>query len=241
MLAELVSLVDLQKLDDEIRALQTRLAAIPKEIEALEAEIATERRNLEDAKKTLLDAQKAQRGGESELATTEEKLRKYRDQLMNVKSNDEYRAMQKQIDGAQLEVSDIEDKILHGLDALEALETARQGRQAELEKGQREIGAMENELVLERTRLEGEPGERQAKRSQILASIPDDLLEDYDRIGKVRGGVAVAEAIDEHCQVCMVRLRPQVSQELRLGEKILHCESCRRILYFRKEEQAAAT
>ena len=51
----------------------------------------------------------------------------------------------------------------------------------------------------------------------------------------------MAEAIEERCQVCMVRLRPQVFQELRVGEKIFHCESCRRILYFQPKEQPAAT
>ena len=30
-------------------------------------------------------------------------------------------------------------------------------------------------------------------------------------------------------------------QELRVGEKIFHCESCRRILYFQQKEQPAAT
>jgi predicted nucleic acid-binding Zn-ribbon protein len=39
----------------------------------------------------------------------------------------------------------------------------------------------------------------------------------------------------------MVRLRPQVYQELRIGEKIFHCESCRRILYFQQKEQAPAS
>ena len=38
---EIANLVRLQKLDDEIRALRTRLTAIPKEIEALQKEIAT--------------------------------------------------------------------------------------------------------------------------------------------------------------------------------------------------------
>jgi predicted nucleic acid-binding Zn-ribbon protein len=42
----------------------------------------------------------------------------------------------------------------------------------------------------------------------------------------------VAEAKDEHCQECNVRLRPQVYSELRLGKKIIRCDSCSRILYY---------
>jgi predicted nucleic acid-binding Zn-ribbon protein len=241
MLPEIENLVRLQKVDDEIRALETRLRAIPKEIEALEKEIATERKNLEDASTALAEAQKAHRANESALAATEERVKKYRDQLMTVKTNDEYRMMQKQIEVAQAEVGGVEDKILQGYDAIKELEEKKKARQKELEKGQTEISAMARELESERSRLEGELASRRASREEILKAVPSGLFEDYSRIAKTRGGIAMAEAIDERCQVCMVRLRPQVYQELRIGEKIFHCESCRRILYFQQKEQAAAT
>jgi predicted nucleic acid-binding Zn-ribbon protein len=238
---EIANLVRLQKLDDEIRALRSRLTAIPKEIEALQKEIASERKNLEDAQKALAEAQKAQRSHESELAASEEKIRKYKDQLMNVKTNDEYRAMQHQIETAAKEVSDVEDKILRDYDAVKDLEEKKRQRQAELDKGQKEISGMEAELDAERARLEAELALRQQSRDDVLHSIPGELFDDYARIAKTRGGVAMAEAIDERCQVCMVRLRPQMFQELRMGEKLLHCESCRRILYFQEKAPAAAT
>jgi predicted nucleic acid-binding Zn-ribbon protein len=217
------------------------LRAIPKEVEALEKEIATERKNLDDAAKALAEAQKAHRANESSLAAAEEKVKKFRDQLMNVKTNDEYRLMQKQIETATSEVSEVEDKILQGYDAIKELEEKKKERQKELEKGQTEISAMERTLEAERVKLEGELATKRADRDGILKEVPSDLFEDYKRIAKTRGGIAMAEAIDERCQVCMVRLRPQVYQELRVGEKIFHCENCRRILYFQQREQAAAT
>lgn len=241
MLPEIENLVRLQKADDEIRALETRLRAIPAEIEALEKEIATERKNLEHATAAFADAQKSHRANESALAATEEKVKKYRDQLMTVKTNDEYKMMQKQIEVAQAEVSGIEDKILQGYDAIKELEERKKLRQKELEKGQTEISAAARELEAERARLEAELAGRRTSREEILKAVPSDLFDDYKRIAKTRGGIAMAEAIDERCQVCMVRLRPQVFQELRQGGKILHCESCRRILYFQQKEQAAAT
>jgi len=241
MTPEIENLVRLQKVDDEIRALESRLRAIPKEIEALEKEIATERKNLDDAAKALAEAQKAHRANESALAATEEKVKKYRDQLMNVKTNDEYRLMQKQIEVAAGEVGEVEDRILQGYDAIKELEEKRKERQRELETGQTEISATERALQAERAKLEAEHTERRSSREEILKGIPSDLFEDYNRIAKTRGGIAMAEAIDERCQVCMVRLRPQVYQELRVGEKIFHCENCRRILYFQQKEQAAAT
>ena len=42
----------------------------------------------------------------------------------------------------------------------------------------------------------------------------------------------MAEAKDEHCDVCHVRLRPQVYNEIREGKEILSCDSCGRIMYY---------
>ncbi|MFQ5790392.1 MAG: C4-type zinc ribbon domain-containing protein, partial [Acidobacteriota bacterium] len=57
-------------------------------------------------------------------------------------------------------------------------------------------------------------------------------VDQYRRLARTRGGIAVAEAKDAHCQLCHVRLRPQVYGEVRMGEKILRCDSCGRILYY---------
>lgn len=238
---EIENLVRLQALDDEMRALETRLAAIPKEIAALENEIATEKRNLEEAEKALGETQKAQRAFERDLSLAEEKHEKYKDQLMNVKSNEEYKAMQRQIEIAKQHISDIEDSILAGLDQIEALEARRRARDEELKKGLVEITAMEKELEDERGRLQKELDGRRSSREAILPSISSDLLGEYQAIARSRGGVAVAEAIDEHCQVCMVRLRPQVFQELKIGDRVHHCGNCNRILFYREKEPTPAT
>ena len=238
---ELENLVRLQALDDEVRALETRLAAIPKEIAALQSEIATEKRNLEEAETALGETQKAQRAFERDLSLAEEKHEKYKDQLMSVKSNEEYTAMQRQIEIAKQHISDIEDAILDGLDQIEALEARRRERDEELKKGLVEITAMEKELEDERARLLKELDSRKSSRESILPSISDELLDEYQVIARSRGGVAVAEAMDEHCQVCMVRLRPQVFQELKIGDRVHYCGNCRRILFYREKEPTAAT
>jgi predicted nucleic acid-binding Zn-ribbon protein len=238
MKAELSNLVKLQSVDDEIRALRSRLAKIPEEVDALEREIASEKKNLEEAKARLSEAEKQQRSYESDLSMAEEKREKYKDQLMKVKSNDEYKAMQKQIEASGADIGKIEDKILQGMDAIEELKANRRQREQELEKGEREIAAMEKELLAEKTKLEGELASRETSRKGLLGDIPEELFEEYRRIASTRGGVGMAEALEERCQACMVRLRPQVYQELRLGEKLHHCESCKRILYYQEKEEA---
>lgn len=234
---DISNLVQLQKVDNEIRAIRSRLDAIPVEIRALEKEIATERANLKTAEEALSEGQKDRRTQEGELAAAEQKVSKYTDQLMNVKSNEEYKAMQKQIDTAKKEVGALEEKILIGMDTIEDLDKERAKRAAELEIGEREISAMEKEIRAEEAKLREELAERERAHKEATALVSEELLDEYLRIASTRSGVAMAEALDEICQVCMVRLRPQVYQELRLGQAIHHCSNCQRFLYYLDEAE----
>ena len=54
----------------------------------------------------------------------------------------------------------------------------------------------------------------------------------YERTSKHRRGVAMAEARDEMCQVCQMRIRPQLFQEIKRNDSIIACDACQRILYY---------
>ena len=232
MIPELENLITLQKLDLQIRAIETRLARIPVEVEELEEEIATERANVKAAEDRLSESQKQRRAMEGELEQMETLLGKYKDQLMQVTTNDEYKAMQKQIDNAKEEIGKKEEDILIGMEEADRFQEQLKLRQKELEEGQKKVSAMEADLEAEATRLRTELEEETSKREKLLASIDANLLAQYRKVAQARSGIAMAEAKDEHCDVCHVRLRPQVYNEIRVGKEILSCDSCGRIMYY---------
>ena len=232
MLAELENLIALQNLDLQIRALEARLARIPVEVAELEKEIATERGNLQAAENRLSESQKQRRALEGELATLEGTLSKYKGQLMQVKTNEEYKAMQRQIDHVQADVGQKEEQILLGMEESEGLQEKIKTRQKELAEGQKRVHSMEADLESEESRLRAELENQKGQREDLFRSIDPDLLAQYRKVAGARSGVAMAEAKDEHCQVCHVRLRPQVYGEIRIGDRILRCDNCGRILYY---------
>ena len=121
MIAELENLVTLQKRDLEIAAIESRLKKIPVEIAELEQKVAIERANAKAAEERLTESQKSRRRFEGELELIEGRIEKYKDQLMQVKSNEEYRAMQKQIQSAKEDVSAHEDMILAKMEEADRL------------------------------------------------------------------------------------------------------------------------
>ena len=241
MKESIYQLVKLQDKDNEIRTLKSKLIQIPKEIDALEKEIAVEKENLKHAEGLLKTGAQQQRKAESTLSSTEEALSKYQEQLMSVKSNDEYKAMQKQIVVTKKQISDVETEILQGLDILEDFTQEKMNRQKELNEGQAKVTIMAAKLNEEKSTLETELLSQQQERDNILGFVPEELLNEYNKIADNRSGIAVAKAVEERCLACMVRIRPQIFLEVKSGQTIHHCRSCSRILYYIKEETETAT
>jgi hypothetical protein len=71
-----------------------------------------------------------------------------------------------------------------------------------------------------------------AERAGILSTMTPKVASEYERIRKGRMGVAIAEVLQGRCSKCNIQLRPQFLQELKRGDSIMVCESCRRMLYW---------
>jgi predicted nucleic acid-binding Zn-ribbon protein len=74
-----------------------------------------------------------------------------------------------------------------------------------------------------------------ARRLPALEALSANARATYERLSRMRSGFALAEARDYSCLACRMKIRPQVFNDIRRGEKIITCESCGRILYFKVE------
>jgi predicted nucleic acid-binding Zn-ribbon protein len=230
MLPDLERLIDLQHLDTESDDRRKWVAELPDRTAALEARL-TERRGLRDAaRQALAENQAARRSLEKELAVVQGRLSKFKDQLMEVKTNKEYLAVQHEIAGAQDAVRDFEDRILELLvdaDERTAAMAASERRLADEEKA---IADERAGLDRDRARVERELAELAERRSSLTGQILPELVRLYASVASTRR-TAVVEVRDGHCTACHVRLRPQLFIELRRSERVFQCESCSRILF----------
>src|SRR4051812_22311376 len=94
---DLKRLIDLQQLDTALSDAQRRLAEEPERQKAFEARLDTARQQNAAAKAQLAENQTVRRSVEKDVAVQQGRLSKFRDQLMAVKTNVEYQAMQKEI------------------------------------------------------------------------------------------------------------------------------------------------
>lgn len=232
MLPDLQHLIHLQEIDSAIDRARRRIADIPGAQQALETRAAERQAAVQTVKDRMSATNAARRDVEKEVAAVQTRLSKYKDQIMAVKTNKEYQAMQHEIATAEGLVRSHEDRLLDLMEAsekeaadLQAAEAAMRSEEAAISSEQKALG---DEISARQAELE----RLTAERAQVIASVSREALAIFDRVAHTRRGVAVAEAKDGLCTVCHVRLRPQVFNEVRRNGAIIQCDSCQRILYF---------
>jgi uncharacterized protein len=230
MLPDVQNLIALQQADREILRLKEDIAALPKRMAAIEERLAGTKTILEKAKTAVKADEAARRKYESAIQDEQQKISRYRDQSLAVKTNEQYKALLHEIQFAEQDIRANEDKILELMVNAEIREKDVKAAEVELKA---ETAEIEKEKVEARQRTaedEQQLAEWNAKRETARAGVDADLLRQYDRVAKHRG-TGLSEARDHKCMACQVMLRPQTYNEVRAGTQVVSCESCQRILY----------
>src|SRR5437660_8994595 len=227
MSAEIEHLISLQRTDREIQRLKLEIAELPKRVAVIEAKLAGTKAWLEKASAAVKTDEAARRKYETAITDLRGKISKYRDQSLDVKTNDQYKAMLHEIKFAEQEITANEDKILELMVTAEAREKQVKAAEAELKEETAEI-EKEKKVAHDRTAQdEKELAEWTAKRDAARGAVDSDLLRHFDRVSKFRGS-GIAEAREQKCRGCSVLLRPQTYNEVRTG-KLIYCDSCQRM------------
>jgi predicted nucleic acid-binding Zn-ribbon protein len=229
---DLERLIALQRINSAAHDADRRLAEEPERHKLFEARLEESRLKVAATRERLTTCQSSRRAIEKDLAVHQGRLSKFRDQLMVVKTNVEYQAMQKEIEFAQHEVKQLEDRILELMlesdDLTAAVKAAEVDFAAEQKKVEADRRAFAEELATLKASLVGLANER----AKVVSELDPHALTIFETVARRRNGVAVAEAREGVCTVCHVRLRPQVFNEIRRNAQIIQCDSCSRILYF---------
>ncbi|MBA3885035.1 MAG: hypothetical protein H0X67_04805 [Acidobacteria bacterium] len=232
MHADLQLLIHLQELDTAADKARRLIADVPAQQTALEARIESATGVVTDVKERIATAQAARRDIEKDLAAVESRLSKFKNQLMEVKTNKEYQAMQKEMATAEHDIRAHEDRLLEGMELAESHAVELKAAEAALKTEQAEVAREQKALDAKAAEAEKELARLTEARTAVTAKLSRETLELFARIAHGRKGIAVAEARNGLCTVCHVRLRPQIYNDVRRNDGLYQCESCTRILYY---------
>ncbi|MGA7559480.1 MAG: C4-type zinc ribbon domain-containing protein [Terriglobales bacterium] len=245
MLPDIEKLLELQEADKEIRRLRDEVAALPKRVAVIEQKLAGTKAHLEKVRTAAKSDEANRKKFETNIKDLQGKISKYRDQSLDVKTNDQYKALLHEIQFAEQEIRLNEDRILEVMVNVDAREKDVKAAEAELKAETAEIEKEKEEARKVTAEDQKKLTEWNAKRDALRQGIAEDTLRHYERVMKFRGS-GLAEVREQKCMGCQVMLRPQTYNEVRNGEKVMVCESCQRVVYYNpanevKPEQEVVT
>src|SRR5262249_32642739 len=122
MLPDIASAVRLQELDTRMAELSKEIASLPKHIAEIEKKLEAHQRKLDADRAALSANQKDRRKFEGDIQAQEQKISKLKDQMLQAKTNEQYKAFQHEIGFCEAEIRRAEDRILDLMSESESLD-----------------------------------------------------------------------------------------------------------------------
>lgn len=228
----LESIVALQKKDRRLLKMMREIQDIPQRKSDIEAQLAGTKQKLETASDSRKHTEATLREQELEVESLNERITKYKNQQMEAKTNEQYRAFVKEIGTVEEEIKALEEKEILLME--------------NLEKGKAIVAECEEKLAGERAEIADELAElddraaelkeqfdrMKADRVRVAGTCDQTILQKYARIMNNKRDFAVV-MIEEggHCGGCHMKLPPQVVNDARNPGKLVACNFCGRIVY----------
>ncbi len=232
MIPDLQLVIQLQSLDQRVSQTQQEVSALPKHLARIEKALDSHLRKLEADRAALTANQKERKKVEGDIQAAEAKISKLKTQMLEAKTNEQYRAFQNEIDFCQKEIRKAEDRTLDLMTEAEPLDRNVKLAESALAEERKQVEA---EKQRARTRTEASQkllDELKAERRTIVAGVTPQVLNTYERLRKRHKGPVVSEAVEDRCKACNMTMRPQFFQDLKKGDSVMLCECCHSILYY---------
>ena len=231
MQPDVKKLLEVQKVDRKIAALRREVESIPIEEAQRQAKMNALIQASADASSQRNVSELRTRDLELSIKQSDSELKNLEGKLGAIKNNAEYQAILFQIEAVKKERDDFEEETLVLLDKAGPIEEA-------LEKAVAAVAAEESVFAEFKKKAETLLVAQQAEiekvgagRSGLLANIPGELIDEYERLLEVRDSLAICAAEDQYCQGCYTQFTMNDLARLQGGKVIIRCSSCQRILY----------
>lgn len=229
----LETLLILQERDRRRRDLEAQLAAVPRDVATVEGKIAAEKKAIDTAQQEMRELEAKKKVLETEIGSAEQKLGRYRTQQMEVRKNDEYRALGLEIETMQGTIGKLEEQELGLMYEIDTARTKFNEAAAVLKAN---IAGHEGKIrtLREReTNLKGELVEATEIATKAREGNDAMLLQAYDRTAK-KHFPACVPVRGSKCSGCHLKISSEVEGEIRGREARgwAHCDQCGRVVYW---------
>lgn len=229
------ALLVLQERDVRVAHLTTELDDLPRHISLVEDELARRTASFDELKNRTRQVEADRKKLDLEVQSKQAAIARYKSQQQQTRKNEEFSALNHEIEHTEKEISALEDSELELMEAYDKGLVAVSEGQKELaqhqEKAKQKKADLEKRIAAVTADLAG-AREKQSAAEQVVAE--DDLAR-YRRILKSKKDVAIVPIRGGACGGCHMKLTSQTVISARGGEGLTSCENCGRLVYWSGE------
>lgn len=171
---------------------------------------------------------------EDELSSVEAKITEVDKRLYSgtVSAVRELQAMEADIASLKRHRSDIEDQVLEAMQDREPLDTELSTLAQQRSTLEAEADQLRHAIAEQTKEIDAELDTELEARSAAAASVPDDLLAQYERLRDKQGGVGAARLVNGRCSGCHLTLPATELDRIKHQDTdaVVLCDQCGRIL-----------
>jgi len=239
MLEAIEKLLILQDRDRKIRRVRGQLAHIDPERQSMRLKGADAQKALDQAKERAKQLESDRKNLELEVEAKKQLIAKYSLQQFQTRKNEEYRALQHEIESCKEDIRKIEDR---ELELMEQAELAQKDVARKTQAGAEVKNLVEDQIAQLSAREQGlqkELAELETNREELAQAAGDVARGRYERLLRNKGENVVVGVQHGVCGGCHMRVPPQLLVTCQAQQEIVTCSNCGRILYYTRDMDLA--
>jgi len=230
MKEQMLILAEMQAYDDQIGSKLELKKVLPKQLETLFTDVEEAKVKVTEVHAEVDELLLAQKSNEGVIQANKELIAKYAVQLNAIKTNKEYKALNKEIEALQKKNSGAETKIINLMDATNTKRAEQKAAKIAQKGAENNLKAQEAELTKMIAALDVDIQLLKDKRNELTKGLPMTMTRKYILLLKNKKRKAVVFNVKGACSGCGYQVRPQVMLELEDRDKLHYCENCSRII-----------
>lgn len=236
-------LMNLQRVENRLRAVKAKLARCRRSVLFQENQLRTLQNGLEVKQEEIKMGKIQADRLELELKSRDEQITKLRNALNLARTNKEYSAILTELNTAKADDSKLESQVLDLMKNIETDQAACVEIQTQIEEQKVKLDQVRQDVDAKAAEIEKEIDEIQREWDIAAEKVPVAALNIFKRVAETYDGEAMAavEQVDEssiayNCGGCFMGIPAEVVNILSGKDEIIRCSNCTRILYLKNHE-----
>ncbi len=222
----------LQERDSKVAKLSEELDSMPEQLAAVERDVATRTAKFDALKTQTRQIEADRKKLDLDVQTKQAAIARYKSQQQQTRKNEEFAALNHEIEHAEKDISVLEDSELELMEAYDKGLAAVAEAQKELMQFQEKAKQKKAELEKRSATLTADLIGAEEKQAAAEKAVPEEDLARYRRILKSKRDVAIVPIQHGACGGCHMKLTSNTVVSARAADHLVACDNCGRLVYW---------